>query len=191
MRALFLRQRDKYRQQWYDQRGITPPNLGKDRNKGQNKARSTVSITDTYVVEGFQPTTQGDDHLELSYWETTDAGIEPLEFWTSRNMVKSDTVVGWTELPLPEAGAINRCFTPYENDIMSYEAFEVTRKELKHRGEHLANEMKRVDETFHRGAKKNWFCLKGAEFTKEHVRHNEMMRRNAQRMAFIGDQKKS
>ena len=190
MRALFLRQRDKYKKQWYEQRGQTPPDLGKSRAEAKEKERNTVSITDTYVVEGFRPETRGDDHLELSYWETTDAGIEPLEFWISRNNTKSDEVIGWTELPLPASGTINRCFTPYENDIMSYEAFEVTRRELKHRGEHLANEMKRVDDTFNRRAKKNWFCLKGPEFTLEHVRHNEMLRRDAERKAFIGDQKK-
>jgi hypothetical protein len=113
--------------------------------------------------------------------------MEPVEFRASLNAMKSDSVVSWTDVPRPGSGEVNRCFTPYENDLMSFGAFETTRLELTRRGEHLANEMERVDNEFHRPPKKNWFCLKKSDFSIEHIRFNERRRRNAARWAFRDD----
>ncbi|OHT06346.1 hypothetical protein TRFO_05518 [Tritrichomonas foetus] len=78
-----------------------------------------------------------------------------------------------------ETGRLNRCFTPYENDIMSFDAFEAVRKELKNRSEHIASEMKRVDDEWNRPPAKNWFLLKDERFTVEHCRFMELNRRRA------------
>lgn len=179
-----MNQQSRYKSKWYESRGQTPPNLGRKEKTIRKKEPCTMTITDTYVVDGFQPEVSGDDHLDMSYWETRDAGMEPLEFFAARNAMKSDSVVSWSEFPAVGEGEINKCFTPYENDMMSYGAMEVMRLELKNRGRHLANEMKRVDDEFYRPPKQDWFCIKGPQFTIEHVRYNELRRRNAAKWAF-------
>jgi hypothetical protein len=184
MRALYLRQQERYQERWYKAKGQTPPNLGRKEEVPVKKEPYTETITDTYVLEGYQSEHVGDAQAPRSYWETVDAGMEPVEFRQSLNVLKSDTVVSWHTVPQPGSGETNRCFTPYENDVMSYGAFETTRLELKKRGSHLASEMKRVDDEFNRPPKKNWFCLKNSQFSIEHIRYNEMHRRAAAKHAF-------
>ena len=74
-----MNQQARYKPKWYESHGQTPPNLGRQEKKIPKKEPYTMTITDTYVVDGFQPEVSGDDHLEMSYWETPDAGIEPPE----------------------------------------------------------------------------------------------------------------
>jgi hypothetical protein len=181
MRALFLRQQEKYKNEWYRVHHQTPPNLEFEEPLPPKKEAYVQTITDTYVVDGFRPEPLEGDDIIRSYWETDDAGMEPIEFRESLCALQSDAVVSWEDLPHPGSGEINPCFTPYENDMMSYGAFETTRLELRRRGKHLAHEMGRVDSEFRRPPRKNWFCLKTADFTKEHVRFNELRRRDAPR----------
>jgi hypothetical protein len=124
-----------------------------------------------------------DNDIIGTYWKTDDAGMEPIEFRESLSTMQSDSVLSWADLPRPGSGEINECFTPYENDMMSYGAFETTRLELRRRGNHLAHEMARVDTEFRRPPKKHWFALKTSDFTREHIRFNELRRRDAARSA--------
>lgn len=181
MRALFLRQQEKYKDRWYRVHHQTPPNLEFEEPPPPKKEPPVQTITSTYVVDGFRPDAPDDCDPVRSYWETDDAGMEPIEFRESLHALQSDTVLSWASLPRPGAGEVNRCFTPYENDLMSYGAFETTRLELQRRGNHLAHEMARVDCEFRRAPRKNWFCLKTSDFTKEHLRFNELRRRDAAR----------
>jgi hypothetical protein len=184
MRALFLRQQEKFKEQWYRARGETAPNLGLLDEPPEKTEHLPPTITRTSIIDGYRSETAGDNHLDQSYWETDNAGMEPIEFLTSLNTMKSDSVISWTVVARPGCGAVNRCFTPYENDVMSFGAFETMRLELRRRGQHLANEMERVDNEFHRPPKKNWFCLKKSDFSVEHFRFNEIRRRNASKWAF-------
>jgi hypothetical protein len=187
MRALFLRQQEKYKSEWYRVHNQKPPSVEFEDPPPPKKEPYVQTITDTYIVDGFRPEPTAETHLDMSYWETDDAGPEPIEFRSSLNTARSDSVVSWTELPLPDSGEINRCFTPYENDIMSYGVLETVRLELRRRGDHLANEMDRVDSEFRRPPKKNWFCLKNSRFSIEHIRFNELRRRRAARFAHTSD----
>jgi hypothetical protein len=183
MRALFLRQQEKFKKEWYRVHNQQPPDIEFEEPPPVTKEFNTQTIRHTYIVDGFRPDPVGGGNLDMSYWETEDAGVEPIEFRESLNIERSDSVVSWTELPFPGSGEINRCFTPYENDLMSYGTLETTRLELRRRGNHLVNEMERVDSAFRRPAKKNWFCLKGPDFSIEHIRFNELRRRKAAKWA--------
>ena len=138
--------------------------------------------------------------LDLSLWEGPGAGIEPFEFQKSLSTLREDKIMTsatksksncnneknqvnnkCTVPPayMPPTNRLNRCFTPYENDLMSFDAFETMRKELKNRSEHIACEMQRVDDEWNRPPKKNWFMLKKKDFTVEHCRFMELNRRKA------------
>ena len=120
----------------------------------------------------------------LSYWETENAGIEPFEFQVAKSVLQSDKVVSWKEHPPIGQGEITPCYTPYQNDQMTFQAFELARQELQRKTQELAEEMKRVDIIFNRPPKKNWFVKqKGVNFTIEHCRFLEMQRRRAQKFA--------
>lgn len=145
---------------------------------------------------------------DLSLWEGSGAGIEPFEFQKSLSTLREDKIMTsakiiknnckngndkdslkfYTHVSVPPAeyppvNRLNRCFTPYENDLMSFDAFETMRKELKNRSEHIACEMQRVDDEWNRPPKKNWFMLKKKDFTVEHCRFMELNRRRAMKEA--------
>ncbi|OHT13215.1 hypothetical protein TRFO_16786 [Tritrichomonas foetus] len=185
MRALYLNQQEKYKKEWYRIHGQKPPNLGFEEEKPKKYEPCTQTITETTIVDGYPAENACSPHdLFYSYWETENAGMEPIEFRAAANTLRGDTIIGWKDVPQPGHGEINDCFTPYENDIMSFGAFETFRAELKKRGQHLANEMKRVDDEFNRKPVKNWFCLKEKQFSIEHMRFNELKRRRAAREEF-------
>lgn len=142
--------------------------------------------------------------LDLSLWEGSGAGIEPFEFQKSLSTLREDKIMTSAKIirnnnsnnknqdkskpvmrvsvppaEVPPVNRLNRCFTPYENDLMSFDAFETMRKELKNRSEHIACEMQRVDDEWNRPPKKNWFMLKKKDFTVEHCRFMELNRRKA------------
>lgn len=181
MRALYLNQQERYKRRWYKAKNQKPPNLGFDEERIVKKEPCTMTITDTYIVDGFETPAAKSDYTDMSYWETRAPGMEPIDFASARNAMRSDSVVSWTSRPLTPQGPVNKCFTPYENDVMAYGAFEVTMDELRRRGNHLAEEMKRVDDEFNRPPKRNWFCMKGQQFSIEHTRYNELKRRRATR----------
>lgn len=187
MRALYQSQQERYKKEWYRIHNQTPPNLGQNENKYKPKKYEpcTQTVTDTTVLAGF---TKGEtapiSELNYSYWGTAESGPEPFDYRTANNTLKSDLILSHNNLPQPFHGQINDCFTPYENDLMAFGAFETIRAELEKRSNHLALEMKRVENEFYRAPKKNWFCLKGSEFTPEHLRYNELRRRKAAKYEF-------
>lgn len=146
--------------------------------------------------------------IDLSLWEGPGAGIEPFEFQKSLSALREDKIMTPSKkiqnnnkndkkhdkskscpcnsvppAEFPPVDRLNRCFTPYENDLMSFDAFETMRKELKNRSEHIACEMQRVDDEWNRPPKKNWFMLKKKDFTVEHCRFMELNRRRAYKEA--------
>jgi hypothetical protein len=183
MRAGFLRRAEKHRREWYAARGQNPPTLQPPETPRRRFTPVTQTLTETVVLEQFS-NNKTPEHLDKSYWEGDGAGIEPLEFLTSMNSLRSDTVISRTKVPIPKTGKINRCFTPYENDVMSFEAFEAARTELKRKSEHLANEIERVNNEFNRDPVDKWYMIKNKQFTIEHCRFLEKMRRRAARKAF-------
>ncbi|KAH0792942.1 hypothetical protein GPJ56_003206 [Histomonas meleagridis] len=185
MRALYQYQQEEYKKKWYKAHKENPPNLR--RKEKTTNSLNNLSFRKTEILEGFQAKNACDPkNLCYSYWDTEIPGIEPLEFRASVNSLRSDSIISNKEISYPGNGVLNNCFTPYENDIMSFGAFETTRLELKRKALHLSEEMKRVDEEFYRPPKENWFCLKGPEFTSEHIRHNKARRREAQVINGIG-----
>lgn len=187
MRALYQSQQERYKKEWYRIHKQTPPNLGQDEKKYKPKKYEpcTQTVTDTTVLAGFSETrTVPINELHYSYWGTAESGPDPLDYNTAQNTLKSDLILSHNNLPQPLHGQINDCFTPYENDLMAFGAFETIRAELEKRSNHLALEMKRVEDEFYRAPKKNWFCLKGSEFTPEHLRYNELQRRKAAKHEF-------
>ena len=183
MRAGFLRRAEKHRREWYAARGQNPPTLNPPEIPRRRFTPVTQTLTDTVVLENFAEKREP-KCVDKSYWEGKGAGIEPIEFLASMNSLRSETVISREQLPMTEPGKINRCFTPYENDIMSFEAFELARQELKRKSEHLANEIERVDREFNRDPCDKWYMLKTGQFTIEHCRFLEKMRRRAARRAY-------
>ena len=141
----------------------------------------------------------------LSFWEGPGAGIEPTEFRNSLTAVREDKVISsppripqkakrgtrssQNSRPLnpvgpaatPPLNRMNACFTPYKNDLMTFDNFETIRRELKNRSEHIAQEMLRVDQEWNREPKKDWFTEPTKLFTAEHCRFMELNRRRAQK----------
>ena len=152
-------------------------------NNESNQDENPFEDTDMFEEEDF-PEEENSEEEPLSYWETEGAGIEPPEFQIAKAILQSDTVVSWKEHPPIGQGEITACYTPYQNDQMTFQAFELARHELQRKTQQLAEEMKRVDIIFNRPPKKNWFVKqKGVNFTIEHCRFLEMQRRRAQRFA--------
>ena len=187
MRAGFLRRLEKDKLEWYKSRGLKPPNAMRERQPRQKKS-DTATYTRTTVLNSYAPNAP-EIRVPFSYWEGDGAGIEPVEFRQSICALRSTNVVSPYPLAMPKTGRLNECFTPYENDIMSFDAFETARKELKHRSEHLAREMERVQEDWTRPPKEKWFCEKDETFTREHCKFMEIFRRN-QRKQFRASKRK-
>jgi len=183
MRALFLRQKEKHRIEWYKSHGIKPPELSPPKTARRKYIANTQTLTNTVVVEHFSKDFEPKS-LEVSYWEGEGAGIEPLEFRESMNILRSDLVVSRKSLPVFKPGELNQCFTPYENDLLTFNTFEATRRELKRRADQLAFEMDRVDQEFNRNPVDKWFCIKNKQFTTEHCRYLEKQRRRAAKVQF-------
>lgn len=178
MRAGFLYRAEKHRREWYAARGQNPPTLEPPMTPRRKRIPNIQTLTDTVVLKGYRP---GVDYkeLDMSYWEGKGAGIEPIEFLAGVNALKSDMVFSREKFPPVMPGKINKCYTPYENDIMSFDAFETARKELKRRSDHLASEMERVSREFNRDPHPLWFTFRKGDFTIEHCRFLEKKRRRA------------
>lgn len=183
MRALFNRQKEKYKKEWYDSKGMEQPTLNTKRKFKKKNDPMVQTLTNTYVIEHFSKTIDP-KNLNLSYWEGEGAGIEPSEFRASLNVLRSDFILSEKKPPLFKFGELNRCYTPYENDLLTFKTYEATRKELKRRADQLAYEMERVDKEFNRNPVTNWFCIKNKDFTTEHCRYLEKQRRRAAKKQF-------
>jgi hypothetical protein len=140
--------------------------------------------TETTVLDVFVPGTRPSGR-PLSYWEGDGAGIEPGEFTTSVSALRATNVVSRDGYQCPRVGKINSCRTPYQNDLMTFEAFETIRNELKHKCDHLSSEMLRVQEEWTRPPSEKWFALKDGSFTVEHCRYMEILRRNLSREGHV------
>ncbi|EAY14358.1 hypothetical protein TVAG_026790 [Trichomonas vaginalis G3] len=180
MRAGFLRRAEKHRREWYESRGQKPPTLHPPETPRRRFTPVTQTLTNTVVLEQFDNRREP-EYIDKSYWEGEGAGIEPIEFLAEMNSLRSETVISRKQLPIPSTKKINRCFTPYENDIMSFNAFETARNELKRKSEHLANEIDRVNREFNRDPIDKWYMLKTKQFTIEHCRFLDKQRRRAAR----------
>lgn len=171
------RRMERTKHDWYCSKGQDPPNLGFTQPIKKKKLIDTQTYTNTTVLDVFAPVTANANE-SLSYWEGDGAGIEPIEFRQSISSLRQSQVMSKCEIPKPKPGRLNNCFTPYENDVMTFDAFETARKELKRRSDHLATEMKRVQEEWTRPPVDDWFCIKNHKFTKEHCRFMELKRRD-------------
>lgn len=181
MYAGYLRQLERTKADWYRQKGQQPPNLGFSQPITRPPPLDMRTYTTTTILDVFSPPPSPDRKKKLSYWEGDGAGIEPAEFRQSLTSIRHMEVVGPHGVEHPRPGRLNECFTPYENDIMSFDAFETARSELKRRAESLAMEMKRVDNEWARPPVKDWFCLRDSKFTREHCRFNELRRKEQER----------
>lgn len=197
MYAGFLYQREVAKADWYRKHNQEPPNLGFVPKQIKRKMIDvdTRTYTKTYKMNPYDPirSKKSDENEnsstkkikremindKLSLWEGEGAGIEPIEFFNTLGVLREDKCLNPKYIKSPPVGRLNNCFTPYENDIMSFDAFEAVRKELKNRSEHIANEMKRVEKEWNRPPKSDWFTYKDERFTFELCRFNELSRRNA------------
>ncbi|OHT03019.1 hypothetical protein TRFO_29675 [Tritrichomonas foetus] len=179
MYGLKQRRLEKDRLEWYKCHGQKPPNSICDDNirRKPNTKADTQTYTKTTILNVYAPK-QSDFRGPLSYWEGEGAGIEPDEFYQCIRSLRGTGIVSKEHIPVPKStGRINDCFTPYENDLMTFDAFESARKELKRRTEHIANEMDRVYKEWTRPPDDKWFCLKDRQFSVEHSRFMELKRR--------------
>jgi hypothetical protein len=173
----YLRRLEQSKAAWYREMGQEPPNLGFSQPVRRPVKIDTKTYTKTAILDVFAPPEPIPHDTSLSYWEVSGAGIEPVEFRESVRSLREDEVMSPVNVSQPPIGRVNRCFTPYENDVMTFEAFETARKELKKRAEHIAAEMARVNYEWTREPQPNWFMLKDSRFTVEHCRHMELLRR--------------
>jgi hypothetical protein len=175
----FLRRLEKSKEAWYRAHGMSPPEIFEGpRTPRKMRLPRPQTYTKTTVLDIYAPVPHP-VHRLLSYWETEGAGIEPRDFRRSISSIRRKDVISWDPFPLPRIGRLNKCETPYENDIMSFDAFETARRELKHRSDHLASEMDRVEREWTRPPKKDWVKLKGREFSIEYNRFMELQRRES------------
>ena len=184
MYGLKQRRLEKDRLEWYKCHGQKPPNLGQDprRKKPKTMARAQT-YTPTTVLNVYAPK-QTEMNGDLSYWEGEGAGIEPIEFLNSIRTLRDTDIISHNYFPLQKQGRLNNCFTPYENDLMTFDAFESVRKELQRKTDHIASEMERVYKEWIRPPKENWFCLRDRQFSVEHSRFMEIQRRNSPKRKF-------
>jgi hypothetical protein len=181
MRAGYLRRLEKSKAEWYRSTGQKPPHLGFAPPPRRHVTVDTNTYTTTTLLDVFDcPSTPARDPT-LSYWEGTGAGIEPIEFRASVCSLRECEVMSPSRVPQPWIGTVDheKRFTPYENDLLTFEAFETARKELRKRAEHIAREMERVNDEWTRPPVENWFALKDSRFTVEHCRYMELLRRDA------------
>ncbi|OHS98754.1 hypothetical protein TRFO_08769 [Tritrichomonas foetus] len=178
MYGLKMNRLEKSREEWYRAHHQTPPNLGRKSQPSRklNIHVDTHTYTKTSVFKPYSPPLPTDG-VGLSYWEGKGAGIEPIEFSKTLQILRESTCMSPSHVRPAPIGRINECFTPYQNDIMAFDAFETARKELKFRAEHIASEMRRVDDEWNRPPAANWFMLKDKSFTPEHSRFLEQSRR--------------
>jgi hypothetical protein len=180
MRGLFRRRLEKDKLDWYRCHGVKPPEVDGSKKKIPERKADVQTYTETTVLDVFTPQMTSLDQ-PLSYWEVDGAGIEPNEFTTSIMALRSLNVVSREEQKFPRPGKLTDCTTPYTNDVMTFDAFETIRNELKHRSDHLASEMQRVQNEWNRPPKENWFGLKDHNFSVEHCRYMEILRRDLAR----------
>jgi hypothetical protein len=169
---------EKDKLDWYKCQGLKPPQIdGGPRKVHQTKA-DVQTYTKTTILDVFAPP-RSEFTKPFSYWEVPGAGIEPVEFNTSVSALRSPRdVISPVPYKTPKRGRLNNCFSPYQNDLMSFNAFDTIRKELKHRSDHLAAEMKRVQEEWVRPPQEKWFALRDRQFSVKHSRFMEVMRRS-------------
>jgi hypothetical protein len=173
----YLRRLEQSKAAWYREMGQEPPNLGFSQPVRRAVKIDTRTCTRTAILDVFAPPEPVPRDTPLSYWGSGGAGIDPAEFRESVRSLREDEVMSRANVPQPPIGRVNRCFTPYENDVMTFEAFETARRELRKRSEHIALEMARVHSEWTKEPRANWFALKDSSFTLEHCRHMELLRR--------------
>lgn len=180
MYGLKQRRLEKDRLEWYKCHGQKPPSSGTDRRRRPKTKADTQTYTTTTLLNVYAPN-QPEIRGRLSYWEGEGAGIEPVEFFHSINSLRGINVVSREKYPIPKTREPQTCFTPYQNDLVTFEAFEDIRKELKHKANHIASEMERVHAEWTREPDPDWIKMKGAQFSIEFSRFLELERREAQR----------
>lgn len=176
MYGLKLRRLEKDRLEWYKCHGQKPPNSGTDRRRKPKTKADTQTYTTTTLLNIYAPQ-QTEMRGKLSYWEGEGAGVEPVEFLNAMRDLRGTNVISKEQYPIPKTGRLNNCFTPYENDLMAFDAFETVRNELKHRTDHLASEMERVYQEWNRPPDERWFMMKDKQFSIEFSRFMELQRR--------------
>lgn len=175
MYAGYLRRLEKTKAEWYKVHGQKPPNLGYTEPRKPKKIEvDTNTYTTTEILDVYAPKSP-DPPRKLSYWEGP--GIEPEDFRRSLDVLRTKPVISPTKIPKPNIGRLNNCFTPYENDTLTFQTYELARRELKRQSEHLAEEMERVEDEWTREPMKDWFTIKNSQFSIEHARFLELERR--------------
>jgi hypothetical protein len=175
----FLRRLERSKTEWYRSTGQKPPELSFSAPLRKPVHVDTNTYTTTTILDVFNCPEASERDPTLSYWEGSGAGIEPIEFRASVRSLREHEVMSPTKVAQPRIGTVDdqKPFTPYENDLLTFEAFETARKELKKRAEHIAREMERVNDEWTRPPREDWFMLKDSRFTVEHCRYMELLRR--------------
>lgn len=183
MYGLKKRRLEKDKLRWYKDHGQVPPSLTYHKSKSRKKPQFDLdTYTDTVVLD-FEPSRQNEDP-PMSYWDVPDlrrdGGMEPEDFSVSFNAMKETKIIPPNQLPMQKCHKAKECYTPYQNDVASFEAFDSTLKELKRQQKQIALEMERVDNEWNRPPIHNWFAQKGKTFSKELHRAIQLERRNAE-----------
>jgi hypothetical protein len=176
----YLRRLEKSKADWYRSTGQKPPDLSFSSPPRKQITVDTNTYTTTTILDVFNCPEPCERDPSLSYWEGSGAGIEPIEFRASVRSLRENEIMSPTRVPQPRIGTVNteKRFTPYENDLLTFDGFETARKELKKRAEHIVREMERVNDEWTRPPIENWFALKDSRFTVEHCRYMELLRRD-------------
>lgn len=95
----------------------------------------------------FEEYYEGDDK-SLTYWGKGNVGVEPIDFARTISILRENTVMSPYDLKTASYGQNLDLSTPYQNDLVTFQLFESARNELAHRAEHIAKEMKRVDDAW-------------------------------------------
>lgn len=182
---------EKSREAQYRSYNQTSPNKGK---KNSTLALSinfdTHTYTKTDVLKPFRPhnfkmpTSNFNDGYyfendkKKSYWGKGGAGVEPIDFSRTLSILRENTALSPYDLKLAPIGKINDCWTPYQNDQMTYCVFEAARNELRHRAEHIAWEMKRVDDLWNTEPAAN-SILRSQGLNRQNTRSSSVKRQSS------------
>ena len=136
MYGLKQRRLEKDKIRWYRDHGQIPPSLTyrQSMKKKKDPQFDLETYTDTTVLD-FDPTSIGYSDNPQSYWDLPeqrrDGGMEPEDYTVSYNAMRNPKVIPPNKLPFPKVHKAKECYTPYQNDLASFEAFDSTLRELK------------------------------------------------------------
>lgn len=196
MRGQKINRLEKSRDEWYQSHHQSSPS---SRKKNNSLTLSINFDTHTYTkTDVFKPFCPYNNHQTgfnefennyyygndkyITYWGKGGVGVEPIDFSRTLSILREKTAMSPYKINLAPIGKINDCFTPYQNDQMTYDALEAARNELRHRAEHIALEMRRVDDLWNTEPAANILLRSGnqsLENSHQNARSSSVQRRSS------------